>query len=69
MIGRASLQKAAADVEAALKGGVCLVTEEQMDVLHKELSVALDELSSHPGVSSGGTRRDEAVAGPGKDAV
>ena len=43
---RDSLQKAAADVEACLKNGENLVTEEQLKVLQTELSAFLDDLSS-----------------------
>ena len=43
---RSSLQKAAAGVEARLKDGKNLVTEEQLKVLNTELSAFLDELSS-----------------------
>ena len=46
-IGRLSLQKAAADVEAALKGGEKQVTAAQMDTLKNELSAALDELAPY----------------------
>ena len=44
-IGKAALQTAALDVELALKGEKCLVTETQMTLLKTELERALDELA------------------------
>ena len=44
LIGKTGLQKAAADVEDALKSGVDLSTKSQLDTLNKELTIALDDL-------------------------
>jgi len=44
MIGKASLQAAAADMEYALVNETCLVTEAQMALLKSELAMVLDEL-------------------------
>ena len=47
IIGRSALQKAAATVEAALRGGENHVTESQMGDLRTELAAALDDLSPY----------------------
>jgi signal transduction histidine kinase/CheY-like chemotaxis protein len=47
LIGRMDLQKIAADVEASLKGGENLSTEEQLSTLRFELHAALNEMASY----------------------
>jgi len=46
-IGRPALQKAAAEAEAALKGGENRITEEQLAVLEKELTAVLEKLKPY----------------------
>ena len=50
LIGMSGLQKASADVEAALKNGVNLATREQMDLLQSELASTLDLLEPYAAV-------------------
>jgi len=47
LIGKAALQNAAAEAEAALKGGENRIAEKQMNVLRIELCSALDELGPY----------------------
>ena len=46
-IGKTALQKAAAEVEAALKNGENQTSKSQMDILKTELTAVLDELFLH----------------------
>ena len=47
LIGKTALQKAAAEVEAALKNSENKTTKPQMDLLNTELTAVLDELSPY----------------------
>ena len=47
LIGKTTLQKAAAEVEAALKSGENKTTNQQMDLLKTELEAVLDELAPY----------------------
>jgi len=61
LIGETALQKAAVKVEAALKGGENLVTDEEINVLRRELSSALDGLSPYLTETTGYTQPDTTV--------
>ena len=61
IIGQGDLQKAAADVEDALKGNVDLTTGAQMDLLNKELSKVLYSLN--PYLNNAGTRAHSEPSG------
>jgi len=47
LVGRPELHKAAANIEASLKGGKNLATAEQMEILRGELRAALDDLAPY----------------------
>jgi CheY-like chemotaxis protein len=64
LIGKPELQKAAADVEASLKGGEGRLTETQVDVLQSELCKALDELAPYLEEAEAERRRTETPAEP-----
>ena len=63
LIGKASLQKAAADVEGMLKAGVLLIPEAQTVLLRSELMQVLDELAPYAGEKVVGPQTTEVIDG------
>ena len=63
LIGKLALQKAAADVEASLKGGENNLQDGQISTLRIELSAALDELAPYAEERPAAGRPAQAAAG------
>ena len=68
LIGRSALQKAAAAVEASLKGEENRATEKQLSKLKSELGAALDDLSPYLTPPAGQSADEASASAPGLDA-